>query len=314
MLVSYVPSQGDAWSYTLEQVSRYFENILSMPEDGSKLTVPEDLFAVRPDSIPDEFALLADSFFLSMIELLGRRTGELHLQLASEKIDKDFVPESFSRLYQRSVYQSLRSLLKRVITAVNHKKKRVPEEERALYQQVLDLEEPILGQFATITKAKIDAQKIRIHGDYHLGQVLFTGKDFVIIDLEGEPARPLGERRLKYSAFRDVAGMVRSFHYAVSQQFLLHTRTRPEDAEALRKPVEVWYAYAAGIFLSAYLETVDSAGFVPRDRDNLRRLLNIFLLEKAVYEVNYELNNRPDWLAIPIQGLEFTLRQSQPDS
>ena len=314
MLVSYVPSQGDAWSYTLEQISRYFENILSMPEDGSKLTAPENLFSVKPDSIPDEFVLLADSFFLSMVELLGRRTGELHLQLASEKIEKDFVPESFSRLYQRSVYQSLRSLLKRVISAVNQKRKRVPEEERRLYQQVLDLEGPILTQFATITKEKIDAQKIRIHGDYHLGQVLFTGKDFVIIDLEGEPARPLGERRLKFSAFRDVAGMIRSFHYAVSQQFLLHTRTRPEDAEALRKPVEIWYAYVAGIFLSAYLETVDGAGFVPNDPDALRRLLNIFLLEKAVYEVNYELNNRPDWLAIPIQGLEFTLGQVQPDS
>jgi maltose alpha-D-glucosyltransferase / alpha-amylase len=313
MLVSFVPSQGDAWSYTLEAVSRYFENILSLPESNARLTEPTDLFSVHSEEIPDEFAVLAESFFLSMVELLGRRTGELHLQLASEKIDKDFVPEAFSRLYQRSVYQSLRSLLKRVITMVNQKKKRAGEEEQELLQKVVDLEGPILAQFATITNGKIDAKKIRIHGDYHLGQVLFTGKDFVIIDLEGEPARPLGERRLKFSAFRDVAGMIRSFHYAVSQQYFLYTQTRPEDAQALSHSVDVWFGYVAGLFLSAYLDTVNTATFVPRDPEALKQMLNVFLLEKAVYEVSYEINNRPDWLSIPIRGLEFTLAQSETD-
>jgi maltose alpha-D-glucosyltransferase / alpha-amylase len=312
MLVSFVPSQGDAWSYVLEAVSRYFENILSQPESNARLAKPTDLFSVSSEEIPDEFALLADSFFLSMVELLGKRTGELHLRLASEKIDKDFVPEPFSRLYQRSVYQSLRSLLKRVVTLVNQKKRRAKsEEERETLQRMLDLEGPILSQFATITKGKIEAQKIRIHGDYHLGQVLFTGKDFVIIDLEGEPARSLGERRLKFGAFRDVAGMIRSFHYAISQQYFLYTQTRPEDAEALTHSVDVWYGYVAGLFLSAYLETVNSATFVPKDPEALKQMLNVFLLEKAVYEVSYEINNRPDWLSIPIQGLEFTLSQAE---
>ncbi len=313
MLVSFVPSQGDAWSYTLEAVTRYFDNILSLPEGTRKPASPVSIYDVDSKSVPEEFSGVADGFFLSMVELLGRRTGELHLELASERIDKDFTPEPFSRLYQRSVYQSLRSLLKRVLAGVTQKRKKSEGAEREVLQSVLDLENRILAQFAKITTHKIDAQKIRIHGDYHLGQVLFTGKDFVIIDLEGEPARPLGERRLKYSAFRDVAGMIRSFHYAVSQQFFMHTATRPEDTEILKQWVETWYTYVSGLFLSAYLETVDDKSFVPRTKDALKGILNVFLLEKAVYEVNYEINNRPDWLTIPISGLEFTLSQAEAE-
>jgi maltose alpha-D-glucosyltransferase/alpha-amylase len=242
-----------------------------------------------------------------MIELLGRRTGEFHLRLAEEREKKEFTPEPFSKLYQRAVYQSLRTLLKRVISAVSKKSKRADGDERELLDRVLAMEPSILEAFSSITAYPIRAQKIRIHGDYHLGQVLFTGKDFVIIDLEGEPARPIGERRLKYSAFRDVAGMIRSFHYAVSQQFLSYTEQRPEDHDVLAQWIDVWYGYVAGTFLSSYLETVDGAACIPADADARVRLISIFLLEKAVYEVAYELNNRPDWLSIPVRGLEHVL-------
>jgi maltose alpha-D-glucosyltransferase / alpha-amylase len=312
LLVTYVPSQGDAWSYALTSVGRYFDNILTMRPAEGRIARPKSLLSVTVENVPEEFTSLADGLFLSMIELLGRRTGELHLSLAAETDEKEFKSEPFSRLYQRALYQSLRSLLKRVMSAVNREKRKSSgPEHTAMLQRALDLEPRLLEQFSMITKERIDARKIRIHGDYHLGQVLFTGKDFVIIDLEGEPARPLGERRLKFSAFRDIGGMIRSFHYAVSQQFLSHIATRPEDEEALREWVPVWYDYVAGLFLSAYLETVDAADFVPSDEDSLKRILTVFLLEKAVYEVSYELDNRPDWLRIPISGLEFTLEQAE---
>ncbi|MGM0675243.1 MAG: maltose alpha-D-glucosyltransferase, partial [Spirochaetota bacterium] len=141
----------------------------------------------------------------------------------------------------------------------------------------------------------------------HLGQVLFTGRDFVIIDLEGEPARALGERRLKYGAFRDVAGMIRSFHYAIYGKFLEYASVRPEDAEWLGKWIDPWFTYISGVFLDGYMETVDGVDFVPEDPEELRVILEVFMLEKAVYEIGYEINNRPSWLKIPVNGIQFVL-------
>ena len=145
--------------------------------------------------------------------------------------------------------------------------------------------------------------KTRIHGDYHLGQVLFTGKDFAIIDFEGEPARSLGERKLKRSPLADVAGMLRSFHYAISSALLKKVTVLEEDAVFLQPWAECWYAYVAGSFLRSYRQTIAGAAFVPTDPAVFEDLLRAFLLEKAVYEVGYELNNRPDWIAIPIRGI-----------
>ena len=146
--------------------------------------------------------------------------------------------------------------------------------------------------------------KIRIHGDYHLGQVLFTGKDFVIIDFEGKPSRSSGERRLKYSCFRDVAGMIRSYHYASYSALFQAIDDRAEDATILRAWVEPWYQYITAIFLHSYLETIGGSPIVPKETDEVQVLLQAFLISKAIYELNYELNNRPDWTVIPIEGIK----------
>ena len=151
-----------------------------------------------------------------------------------------------------------------------------------------------------ILKNQIQNQ-IRCHGDYHLGQVLFTGTDFVIIDFEGEPTRSLGERRLKRSPLRDVAGMIRSFHYAAYAEL----GENPEPA-AERRVIE-WYRASSAAFLQTYLEVAGRAVFIPSDRKQTEKLLNIFLLEKAVYELGYELNNRPGWAHIPIRGIKSLL-------
>src|SRR5690606_26250641 len=138
---------------------------------------------------------------------------------------------------------------------------------------------------------KIDVVKIRIHGDYHLGQVLYTGKDFVITDFEGEPARSFSERRLKRSALRDVAGMIRSFHYAAYGSLFLDNQIRKEDYPRLMPFVDQWYHYMSGFFMSAYIDTVKGSAFIPQEKSDLEILMTTFLLEKAVYELNYELNN-----------------------
>jgi maltose alpha-D-glucosyltransferase/alpha-amylase len=308
LMVSFVPNEGDAWSYTASVVERYFENLLSLKQEtGATPPTPPDMLDITLAEVPEEFIGLTDGFFLELMHLLGRRTGELHLALSADRSTREFAPEDFSRLYQRSMYQSMRSLFRRVMSTVKKVRKTVSEDVSADIDRLLEQEEAILSHFARITASRIHAKKIRIHGDYHLGQVLFTGRDFVIIDLEGEPARSLGERRLKYGAFRDVAGMIRSFHYAIYGKYLEYAGVRPEDAEWLSRWIDPWFTYVTGVFLDGYMHTVNGVDFVPEDPDELRVMLEVFILEKAVYEIGYEINNRPDWLKIPVNGIQFVL-------
>jgi maltose alpha-D-glucosyltransferase/alpha-amylase len=174
-------------------------------------------------------------------------------------------------------------------------------------EEVLAMEDRILERMHRVTDKRITTMRIRTHGDYHLGQVLFTGKDFVIIDFEGEPARPLSERRLKRSPLRDVAGMIRSFHYAAYSSLLHQIQTgavRSEQYSELEAWAIYWYGWVSAAFLRSYLGHASGGGFLPEDRDQLRTLLDAFILEKAVYEVGYELNNRPDWLRVPLAGIK----------
>ncbi|MFW5742469.1 MAG: maltose alpha-D-glucosyltransferase [Spirochaetota bacterium] len=306
LLTSLEANQGDGWAYATSAVDRFFDNVLER-SDGSESRPPASILGGGIGDVPNAFLELADGLFFEMMDLLGTRTGKLHLALADGGSREEFAPEAFSKLYQRSVYQSLRSQIRRSMTMVRKASNRLDDAGRELVGTFLAGEQRMLGFIARITDHRIEAERIRIHGDYHLGQVLFTGRDFVIIDLEGEPARSLSERRLKYSAFRDVAGMIRSFHYAVSSRFLERTALRPEDRETLEPWIETWYGYTASTFLGSYLHTVNGAGFIPDDRDDVDLLLNTFILEKAVYEIGYEINNRPDWLMIPLRGIDFVL-------
>jgi maltose alpha-D-glucosyltransferase/alpha-amylase len=157
---------------------------------------------------------------------------------------------------------------------------------------------------------KISAMRTRIHGDYHLGQVLFTGDDFVIIDFEGEPARPLSERRNKNSPLQDVAGMLRSFHYAAYAPLLEEIRSQEvlqERLNALDVWAQYWQTWVSATFLKTYLRTSGSASFVPQSREELAVLLDVYVVTKAVYELGYELNNRPSWLRIPLQSVSKLL-------
>ncbi len=307
LLIDFIPSSSDAWTYTQDAIERYFEKVLLGDEvAGKEIRAPGAPLDVDPTQLPERFVEAADGFFLEMVELLGRRTGELHLALSNDFQDSAFRSEPFSRLYQRSLYQSLRSLTRRVQDTLRGVRDLPPDADEDV-QSFLALQDTLLKRFARITERRIEARKIRIHGDYHLGQVLFTGRDFMIIDLEGEPARPISERRLKFSALRDVAGMLRSFHYAIHSRYLETVELRPEDAGRLQPWIRPWYTWVAGIFLRSYLETMGTSTCIPSDRESLETLLDVYLLEKAVYEVGYEINNRPDWVQIPLEGIRFVL-------
>jgi maltose alpha-D-glucosyltransferase/alpha-amylase len=242
--------------------------------------------------------------------LLGIRTGEMHLALAGNNELPNFKPEPYSLHYQRSLFAGLQSLVRGTFNNQSRNLKKLPDDIRHEAEEVIGMKDEILKTFKNIYKRKIDVIKIRIHGDYHLGQVLFTGKDFVVTDFEGEPARSYSERRLKRSPLRDVAGMIRSFHYAAYGGLFLDNQIRKEDINRLIPYAEQWYHYMSGFFMKSYLETVKASAFIPRTKEDMNILMTTFLLEKAIYELNYELNNRPDWVIIPLRGIKEIVKNS----
>jgi maltose alpha-D-glucosyltransferase/alpha-amylase len=305
ILQGFVSNQGDAWRYSLDSLRGYFERLLSREKEIGELPkAPATLLDSTQQDVPVLVHELIGGVYLEMVRLLGKRTAELHLALSSDDTDPNFAPEPFSVLYQRSLYQSMQSLTKRVFGLLRKNLKNLPESLRENADVILGSERQIMDCFRSLFKKKISAVKIRIHGDYHLGQVLFTGNDFVIIDFEGEPARPLTERRLKRSPLRDVAGMIRSFHYAAYNSLLKPAvAIKYEDVQKLEPWALIWYKYIAGVFLDSYLETAKEAAFIPKDREELDVMLRAYLMEKAIYELGYELNNRPDWAVISMKGI-----------
>ena len=300
LLQDAISSEADAWTMTLDHVGRFYERVL-----GRKAELQNETAPAGP--LVDE---LVGGVYAEKAKLLAQRTGELHRALASVKDDPLFAPEPFNAMAQRSVYQSMRALLRRNFDSLKKKMRDVvPENLRDEAKEVLGTEKDILAREKRLLDRKTNAAKIRIHGDYHLGQVLSTGKDFVILDFEGEPARPLSERKLKRSPLRDVAGMMRSFQYA-AYSALWQPAMRVEDVPFLERWADLWYRQMSSIFLQSYLQTASGTMFVPQNSDDLQILLEAYLLDKAVYEIGYELNNRPDWVIIPIRGIKHILKSA----
>jgi maltose alpha-D-glucosyltransferase / alpha-amylase len=299
-----VRNEGDAWRYTLDEIERFFERALSnewktvQPPEGSVLELTNHSPPERVDDLLGEYQEQA--------RLLGRRSAELHIALASDDATPELAPEPFSKLYQRSLYQSMRNLATRVFHDLRQEVDNLDGDVADRAAKLIDAEPRVLDLFRQVADRRVDAMRIRTHGDYHLGQVLYTGRDFVIIDFEGEPARPLGERRIKRSPLADVAGMLRSFDYAPATVFATRVAggmVSVEDAPQAKPLTRVWRSWISSAFLGAYLERAKGATFLPDNTEDIDLLLNAFLLEKALYEVGYELNNRPDWVWIPIEGV-----------
>jgi maltose alpha-D-glucosyltransferase / alpha-amylase len=306
ILQGFVANEGDAWQFTLDALDNYLQDAMAHPEDIEPPDpggAPLDLANQEPPEIARELI----GTYLESARLIGQRTAELHIALASDPEDPEFAPEPFSTLYQRAMYQSMRSLTGRTFRLLRSRAGDMPQ-----LVQILDLEDEILARMRRVMERKIEAKRIRCHGDYHLGQVLYTGKDFVIIDFEGEPARPLSERRIKRSPLSDVAAMMRSFHYAAyTGLFQQDGMPRPENPSFLEPWALLWYDWVTASFLRSYVESAGQAGFLPKDRSELEVVLDALLLEKAVYELGYEANNRPDWVKIPIKGV-LQLLESGP--
>ena len=300
----YVENQGDAWQYAHRYLERYYQKTASIPQKHKEIMHPRKHLLNSLEETPPPLAMELCGPYLEQAGLLGRRTALFHLALASDPEDSAFSPEPFTDSFCRARYQSMHELASRTFDFLRNRMADIPKENEESAKHILDMEKVILSRLDTVRQGGLTGTRIRIHGDYHLGQVLHTGRDFLIIDFEGEPARSLDERRSKSSVLKDVSGMLRSFHYASwAGVFELNRGSFPTTLADMEPWRRLWHWWTSVFFLKGYLDTAQKAPFLPKDFGELRSLLDVYLLEKALYELGYELNNRPDWIDIPIQGI-----------
>lgn len=308
LLQRFVRNDGDAWRHSLDAIDRFMLRIVGgeTRNEPPPQTARSLLDVARDEYHPTARKLIG--LYLESAERLGRRTAELHVALSQVAGDSAFVPEPLDQDYRQSRYNRMARSASDTFTLLHERVSHLSEIGQAKARRVFDLRSVIDRVYASFRDLESPVTRIRCHGDYHLGQVLCTGPDFMIIDFEGEPARPLVERRLKHPAMVDVAGMVRSFHYA---PFAFLAGKRKGVAVASQDLpqhgllwAQFWSAWASGAFLKSYLTIANGTRFWPQDEKVVRLLFNVYLIEKAVYELGYELNNRPDWVEIPLGGLE----------
>ncbi len=303
MLQGYVHNAGSGWDYTLDLLGRYYEDALGQaePPDTVDLSTTH-LLACAQKPLP-EVAFADIGTYVIAAQKLGERTAEIHLALSRESGQPAFCPEPMNLAALRQMSAGLREHTQAVLGTLRNRLETIPEVLHGQVQHILDQRAHILARLGRITKIDRGVTRIRCHGDYHLGQVLWVANNFVLFDFEGEPARSLAERRRKQSPFKDVAGMLRSLSYAAYAALFDFVESRPDDFAHLEPWANVWQQWASIGFLQSYLEIAQGAFFVPRDEQHLAILLEAFLLDKALYELHYELNNRLDWLRIPLQGM-----------
>jgi maltose alpha-D-glucosyltransferase/alpha-amylase len=304
-----VHNQGDAWKYTLEAFDQFLMRCRAQQIGREHALIPAGtLTEMAQKDIPPLVRELIGSYLDSAAKI-GQRTGELHVTLANVHDNPDFTPEPFSLEYRRSRYASMCRLASQTCSLLKGRFSGLPSETDQEARQVVQDEPLILDRFRAFLELETRALRIRCHGDYHLGQVLWTGQDFLISDFEGEPARPLNERRMKHTPILDVAGMLRSFYYVPYAALSRHeSNFLAEGVGGTLDPwIRFWYGWVSSVFLKSYLGIVQRASFWPESPSEFQVLLAAHLLEKTVYEVSYELNHRPDWVRIPVRGVREIL-------
>jgi maltose alpha-D-glucosyltransferase/alpha-amylase len=283
LLQGQVENQGDFWSYTLNYLKRFLEDCRIIVTQSTPQTPPH-------------------AEYLLLIQTLGQRTGELHNALCTTTTDVAFDPEPVTDADLSAWVAHVQAETNSALYQLEHRLMELAEKDRELAQSMLAQRGALAERLQHCISEPVNTVKTRYHGDYHLGQVLLTQNDFVIIDFKGDPTRPLAERRCKHSPLRDVAGMLLSFNYAANTSMAEEITERPEDITKLKPMLRNWEVEVERVFLAAYAETVSGSGLIATPA-TLRGLLDLFLLEKLLYVVRHKLENRPDLVAIPLRGI-----------
>ncbi len=309
VLQQFVPNEGDAWQYTLARLEEFLEHVragvLVLPDAVARTSERMCSASLRP--LPAECGeVFAHS--LRDATLLGQRTAEMHLALGADTADAAFAPQPYEPADAAAFRRRSVELVAETFGMLRAQRSKIPDALLGEAERLLGLEVNVAGRFDVLGDG-LTVDKVRIHGDFHLGQVLVAAGDFIIIDFEGEPSRSLAERRQKQLALRDVAGMVRSFHYA-SRAAANYASTHGMQSPHTDHWLSAWYYWTSVAFLAGYRQTAAGASFVPQDAGQFERVFEACLLEKAVYELRYELNNRPDWVYLPLAALVDLLGSS----
>jgi maltose alpha-D-glucosyltransferase/alpha-amylase len=306
MIQAFVPNEGDLWKATRLAVESFLQDAVAEPELPTLGSEGASGLLALSRTPPPEVAYRLIGGYLETARVLGQRIGEMHTVLASaDPSEADFVPEAMAPFHVRALYQSIRSGVRESLSLLRARQGLLSEPDRAISERILEASGEVDGLARGLLDRRIGGQRIRIHGDLHLGQVLDTGGDVMIIDFEGEPARPLGERRLKRPALTDLAGMIRSFHYAAHGSRIERPPASEEDEASERAATwaRFWYQSVAAACIRGYREVTEGAPFLPGDDDAWCQLLDALMLAKLAYELRYELGSRPTWVGIPLSGL-----------
>lgn len=241
--------------------------------------------------------------------LIGRRTAQLHRALALPCDVPAFMPEPYSSLDRRSAYQSMRNLIGTTLRLLRSRLRKLPPDAIDNAEAVLAAEGVLYQEVEYLLTTRITAMRTRHHGALHLGTVLHTGRDFVITDFDGDRSRPLPERRRKRSPLRDVAGIVGSLHAVAAETFLDQNVVRLADRETLAPWLAHWHAWTSSMFLGAYLDDADDAGFLSHTREELDQLLHRLLLERALDDLGRKLEAKSESVRVPLDELIGLLRR-----
>jgi maltose alpha-D-glucosyltransferase/alpha-amylase len=305
LLHGFIRQGTEAYQYTLHHLGLFFEHALARGAAG-----PEKSTQETPEQTTADLTRELMTSYLEFVRLLATRTAEMHLALAGRRDDPAFAPEPYTDFYRHGLYHGLLARMGRTMEQVRQQLERLPEVVRADAQAVLNQQGAIRERYRYLRDNRFSATRIRIHGDYHLAQVLYTGKDFVTIDFEGDPSRTLGERRIKRSPLEDVAGMLDSFHYAAHAVLFGQAPgviPVPESLDALEAWAKAWSHAAASEFLAAYLATPGISELLPQNPEQIRALIRIFLIDLALRKLGYELTHAPERIRIPAHALNELL-------
>ncbi len=288
----FVENQGDAWTLTGAYLDRFAEEQRLLTAEAAQHSDEETAYARR-------------------MEQVGRRVAELQLALASRDDVVDFAPEPITAADVRSWTDRVLKRAERTLDELARCRSELKDNDRQLVDDLLTRRRTLPDRFGELLPASLDTLKIRHHGDFHLGQMLIVKDDVFIIDFEGEPRRTIEDRRHKAPAARDVAGLIRSIDYSATAALERALKSAPDEQGRLAHALDGWREHSVAAFLAAYRQSLGDARLWPRSLDDADRLLDFFLLEKAFYEIEYELAHRPDWLRVPLAGTWRILTRSE---
>lgn len=299
-----VPNQGDAWQFMLDAINGVFENLARKNIKIDKLPDIRLFKRLKISEIPPEIIDWVGLSLFQRIQTLAQRTAEMHIALGSDIHDTAFTPTTYNGDYTVWLKNRLLYQFQNRLNIIENSLHKLDGMALELAHQFLENKKLIRKHFVEFDWTKMKSERIRIHGDYHLGQVLVNGDDFYLLDFEGEPESTIRDRKVKQPPLKDVAGMFRSFHYAIYATIFNNKEKYPYEQEELFKAGEILFKYFVGTFLETYIEKAQNENLNIGYSHEIEFLLKYCILEKAVYELGYELNSRPRWAVIPLRGIQ----------